>query len=161
MASHSIREIALTDASWIYESCQDEQIQYWTTIPRPYLLEHAESFVKGEFPEYKIWTIEDENLQPVGVISIHSVNEAKVADIGYWVSPWGRGKGATKEALRLVENYAKNDPNIKALSACISDLNAVSRKIVESVGFKWVEVADHTCPAGTCQTSSSIFLKVI
>ena len=54
MISHSIREIAESDANWIVEACQDKEILFWTTVPRPYELQHAQGFIRGEFPEYKI-----------------------------------------------------------------------------------------------------------
>ncbi|WP_206685980.1 GNAT family N-acetyltransferase [Kribbella qitaiheensis] len=34
-----------SDAAAVSEACQDEQIQRWTTVPSPYLREHAEGFV--------------------------------------------------------------------------------------------------------------------
>ena len=159
MPAYKIREILEADASWIYEACQDEQVQYWTTVPRPYLLEHAQSFVRGEFPEYKIWAIEDEESKPVGIISIHEVDESGMADLGYFVAKWGRGKGAGKSAIELVEQYAKTVPIIKSLAACISDLNTHSQRIAEAAGLKKSEVAKRTCPAGDTQTAASIYRK--
>ena len=39
-----LRPIAPDDAQAIYTACQDPAIQRWTTVPSPYLLEHAEFF---------------------------------------------------------------------------------------------------------------------
>ena len=161
MFRHKIRSIVETDAKWIYEACQDEQIHYWTTVPRPYLVEHAQAFVRGEFPEYRIWVIENEVSRPVGLISIHSVNELGEADIGYWVAPWGRSCGATKEAIQLVEQFAVGDSAITSLIACISDLNTASQKVAESAGLKKSEAANKTCPAGCDQTSATIYRKLL
>ena len=164
---HAIRGIHIDDASWIFEACQDEQIQFWTTIPKPYLREHAQSFVRGEIPEYKIWVIEEAGAErvkranPVGVISIHGVDEAGVAEIGYWIAPWGRGKGATKAAIDLVASYAASDPNIKHLQACISDLNVVSQKVAIAAGFEKRESACRTCPAGSSETSATNYRRSI
>ena len=88
MPAHQIRDIKQTDASWIFDACQDEQIQYWTTVPKPYLMQHAVSFTNNELNEFKIWVIENEDSKPVGVISIHTVDEQGAAEIGYWVAPW-------------------------------------------------------------------------
>jgi RimJ/RimL family protein N-acetyltransferase len=158
---HKIRELNESDVTWIYEACQDEQIQYWTTIPKPYLLEHAKAFVNGEFPEYKIWAIENENKEPVGVISIHSVDDQGDADLGYWISPKGRGRGATKDAINLVEHFAQSDSKIKSLVACISDQNIFSQKAAEAAGLKRSEVANKTCPAGCSQTSATVYRKAL
>jgi len=161
MILHSIRDIQSTDASWIYEACQDEQIQYWTTIPKPYLPSHAEGFVRGEFPEYKVWVIEERDIGPVGVISIHSVDGSGSADIGYWVAQWGRGKGAAKNAIKLVAEYARTDPKIHSLAACISDENLPSQKVAVSAGLLRAESACHTCVAGERQTSASFYRVVL
>ena len=161
MQAYKIREINGADASWIYEACQDDQIQFWTTVPRPYLIEHAHSFVRGEFPEYKIWAIEDEKRKPVGIISIHEIDESGAASLGYFVAKWGRGRGAGKSAIELVEQYAKTDPKIKSLAACISDLNAHSQRIAEAAGLIRSEIANRTCPAGETQTTASIYRKAL
>ena len=161
MISHSIREIAESDANWIVDACQDKEILFWTTVPRPYTLQHAQSFIRGEFPEYKIWVIEDNRSKPVGIISIHTVDEVGNAEIGYWVAPWGRGKGAIKDAISLVEDYAKSDPKIKFLQACIADLNIASQKVVESAGLIKAEAAKKKVPAGDEKVSSTFFRKAI
>lgn len=161
MLRHKIRDLKESDAQWIYEACQDEQIQFWTTIPKPYLIEHAIGFIKGEFPEYKIWAIENEQSEPVGVISIHTVDERGDADLGYWISPIGRGKGATKDAIFLVELFAQGDPNIKSLVACISDQNTYSQSAAESAGLIKSEGASKTCPAGDLQTDATFYRKVL
>jgi len=157
MQGYKIREVSEADAPWIHEACQDEQIQFWTTVPKPYLIEHARSFVRGEFPEYKVWAIVHGDLKPFGIISIHTVSESGDAEIGYWVAKWGRGKGASKAAIKLVEQFARGDSKIKSLAACISELNIHSQKVAESAGLKKSEVAARTCPAGDSQTSASMY----
>ena len=54
MPAHSLRALKPTDATWIFEACQDEQIQYWTTVPKPYLMEHAFGFANGKTSEKKV-----------------------------------------------------------------------------------------------------------
>lgn len=159
MGKHAIREIALSDAEWVFEACQDLQIQYWTTVPRPYLLEHAMSFVLGEVPEYKIWAIENEEHQPVGVISIHSVDPSGDAEIGYWIAAWGRGRSASTQAILLLEEYAKSDPTITALVARISDLNVASRRAVLAAGFVAAGSSNRSCPAGNQESSATNYRK--
>ena len=161
MISHSVREIAESDANWIFEACQDKEILFWTTVPRPYTLQHAQGFIRGAVPEYKIWVIENKESKPVGIISIHTVDEAGNAEIGYWMAPWGRGKGATKDAISLVGNYVKTDPKIKFLQACISDLNIASQKVAQSAGLIKAEAAAKKVPAGDEKVSSTFFRKAV
>ena len=161
MSSHSIRDITPTDASWIFDACQDEQIQYWTTVPKPYLMEHATSFTANALNEYKIWIIENEQNKPVGVISIHTVNEDGVAEIGYLIAPWGRGNGAVVKAIFEVEKYAKTQSNIKTIQATISDLNNASQKVALRAGLLKQEASCKTCPAGGVDTTATYYRKVL
>ena len=42
-----LRRLQYEDVEWIFDACQDETIQRWTLIPRPYSLEDAEWFVEN------------------------------------------------------------------------------------------------------------------
>ena len=90
-----------------------------------------------------------------------TVDEGGNAEIGYWVAPWGRGKGATKDAISLVENYAKSDPMIKFLQARIADLNIASQKAVESAGLIKAEPSAKKVQAGDEKVSSTFFRKAV
>ena len=161
MSAHSLREIKPTDATWIFEACQDEQIQYWTTVPKPYLMEHAVGFANGQTSEKKVWVIEDSTKKEVGIISIHGVNENGNAEIGYWVAPWGRGAGATKDAIKSLAEYAKTQPDIKRIQATISDLNITSQKVAIAAGLAKAEAAAKTCLAGGVETTATYYRKAL
>ena len=158
---HSIRSINPADAPWIYEACQDQQLQYWTTIPKPYLMEHAESFANGKTKELKVWVIEYNQSKPVGLISIHGVDAEGNAEIGYWVAPWGRGNNAVANAIALVEQYAKSIPEIKTIQATISDLNIASQKVALRAGLIKAEPAAKMCPAGGVDTTATFYRKAL
>src|SRR5437763_16707665 len=49
-----LRPIGPDDVAAVYAACQDPQIQRWTTVPSPYLLEHAEQFAREYAP--KAWS---------------------------------------------------------------------------------------------------------
>ena len=159
MPSHSLRDIKPTDATWIFEACQDEQIQYWTTVPKPYLMEHAISFANGKTNEKKVWVIEDLSKKEVGVISIHGVDENGNAEIGYWVAAWGRGMGATKDAIAALAEYAKTQSDINSIQATISDLNYASQAVAIASGLTKAEAAAKTCPAGGVETNATYYRK--
>ena len=161
MPAHSLRALKPTDATWIFEACQDEQIQYWTTVPKPYLMEHAFGFANGKTSEKKVWVIEDSTKKEVGVISIHGVDENGNAEIGYWVAPWGRGAGATKDAIVAMAEYAKTQSDIKSIQATISDLNIASQTVAIAAGLAKAEAAAKTCPAGGVETTATYYRKAL
>ncbi len=136
--------LEIDDAEWIFEACQDADIQRWTLVPRPYLREHAESFVREGVGELSTWAIvDDDDARPVGMISIHSI-ENGVASIGYWVAPWGRGRGAASAAVRLVIEMARA-MGARAVTADVAEANVASRRTVESCGFTVASVEPLVC----------------
>src|SRR4051794_11959507 len=52
-----LRPIGPDDVAAVYAACQDPEIQRWTTVPSPYLMEHAEHFAREYAP--KAWAAGD------------------------------------------------------------------------------------------------------
>lgn len=109
-----------SDVPAITEACQDLEIQRWTTIPSPYHERHAQWFVNEMVPANFAdgggdWLIVDPKRdQLLGTIGARPVsgldpvpNEAGericlTLDLGYWLTPAGRGRGITEAAIRAV-----------------------------------------------------------
>jgi RimJ/RimL family protein N-acetyltransferase len=140
MNMFQLRRLEYDDVEWIFDACQDEAIQRWTMIPRPYSLEDAEWFVENE-PEYVTMVIEDsESSMPLGLVSIHDIDEVtREASIGYWVAPWGRGMKAASAAVKLLIASITPDEDIHSVVAYIAEENTSSRRTVERAGFVEVE----------------------
>jgi RimJ/RimL family protein N-acetyltransferase len=140
MNMFKLRRLEYEDVEWIFDACQDEAIQRWTMVPRPYSLEDAEWFVENE-PEYVTMVIEDaESSMPFGLVSIHSIDEiTREAPIGYWIAPWGRGMKAASAAVKLLIATITPDENIHSVVAYIAEENHASRRTIERAGFVEVE----------------------
>lgn len=126
--------LTVDDIDWITEACQDAEIRRWTLVPSPYTRDDAAYFVAHPEIERATWVIENE-LGPVGLVSIHQVNGEGVAEVGYWMAPWGRGAGHASAALEEVVRIATGDPELVALTARIAEANAASRRTAERAGF--------------------------
>jgi RimJ/RimL family protein N-acetyltransferase len=135
-----LRRLEDDDIEWIFDACQDEAIQRWTLIPRPYSLEDAEWFIENE-PEYRTMVIEDsESSIPLGLVSIHGIDEVtREAPVGYWIAPWGRGMKAASAAVNLLIATITPDENIQSVIAYIAEENTASRRTIERSGFVEVE----------------------
>ena len=135
-----VRRLEDDDIEWIFDACQDEAIQRWTLIPRPYSLEDAEWFIENE-PEYRTMVIEDsESSIPLGLVSIHGIDEVtREAPVGYWIAPWGRGMKAASAAVNLLIATITPDENIQSVIAYIAEENTASRRTIERSGFVEVE----------------------
>ena len=152
LLTHRLRNLESSDAEWITRACQDEEVQRWTKVPRPYSREHAESFIKDKNGEFAAWAIIDSRSQdPVGVIGIHHVING-VASIGYWVAPWGRKSGAASTALRIIPTLARRIGNAHTLQATIAETNTASRRTAERAGFTLIGNSPDSCPDGSSLT---------
>lgn len=151
LLSHRLRDLQPNDAEWIHRACQDTDIQRWTTVPRPYTREHAESFVVdhgGELAAYAIVTALTN--EPVGVAGLHHVRDG-VASVGYWVAPWGRGHRAAANALRVLRTLIHRNTEAHTVRALIAETNVSSRRTAEQAGFTMAGPDSDTCPDGTNQ----------
>jgi len=149
LLTHRLRNLELSDAEWITRACQDEEVQRWTKVPRPYTREHAESFIKNKNGELAAWAIIDSRSQePVGMIGIHHVING-VASIGYWVAPWGRKSGAASTALRIIPTLARRIGRAHTLQATIAETNIASQRTAERAGFTLIGNSADSCPDGS------------
>lgn len=159
--SISLRPLRTDDAEWIFDACQDLEIQKWTQIPRPYTRQHAADFVTTLAGDVEVWVVEtsdDEMLEtadavrrstPIGIIGVHSIDPiSRTAEIGYWMSRQGRGKGSMKSALQIFSAKIASNPNVSNISAIIAEANYASRRTVESVGFVLDSDSDQSCNCG-------------
>lgn len=149
LLSHRLRGLDPSDSEWITRACQDEEVQRWTKVPKPYLREHADSFIKDKNGDLAAWAIVDSRSQePVGVIGIHHIKDG-VASIGYWVAPWGRKSGAASTALRIMPTLARRIGNAHTLQATIAETNAASQRTAERADFTLIGNSPDSCPDGT------------
>lgn len=154
LLAHRLRELQPGDAEWIFRACQDAEIQRWTTVPRPYTRSHAESFLKdraGELAAYAI--VHARSDEPVGMAGIHHVRDG-VASVGYWVAPWGRGRAAASDALRVLCSIVTRTTDAHTVRALIAETNAASRRTAERAGFTMTVPDSETCPDGACQVTA-------
>jgi RimJ/RimL family protein N-acetyltransferase len=139
-----LRPIGPDDAAAVYAACQDPEIQRWTTVPSPYLLEHAEHFTSDYAP--KAWAAGDaavfavtdlssgELLASVG-LHFDRGRDDDTAEIGYWAAASARGRGVTTEALAAVCSWGFTSCGVRRLEWYAEVGNASSRRVAEKVGF--------------------------
>jgi RimJ/RimL family protein N-acetyltransferase len=99
------------DADAITIACQDPEIQRFTTVPRPYVREHAEKFIDLAPRQWAEgvstnWAIRH-NGALAGMIGMHRLGAEKGSgEIGYWMTGSSRGKGLLTEAATAVLDFA-------------------------------------------------------
>ncbi len=127
-------------------------------VPRPYTAAHAESWYevqrkrisKGEPSILTITERESGNDQLIGAIWTVR-NENGTGRLGYWLGIRWWGKGYITEAGRacLDHAFATWKPNI--VEAGIFEDNPASGRVLEKLGFQYIDTAQEWCEARQCE----------
>ncbi|MEV4756822.1 GNAT family N-acetyltransferase [Micromonospora sp. NPDC049559] len=154
-----LRPWRAADADAVHRACQDPDIRRWTTVPSPYLLEHAIGFVGTIAPQS--WAAgtgapfavcdagTGELLASCGLVGID--HGLRSAEVGYWTAPWARGRGVAVRATRAVARWAFESLGIRRVIWQAELGNHASRLVALRAGFRvegQLRLADPN-PAGT------------
>ncbi len=107
-----LRPVSLDDAETVTAACQAPEISQNTTVPWPYTLDHATTWIAGSPQRWADgsadWTVRNHATgEFIGAISILLNSRfPEMAEIGYWTAKEHWGKGYTTEAVRLAVNAA-------------------------------------------------------
>lgn len=135
----TIRPHRDSDAEGSYEQCQDPLSQEWTTVPVPYSMEDARTFVGEIMP--KGWADDSEwgfavevDGAYAGTVSLRPETEGR-AEIAYGSHPSVRGTGAMERALRLLLAWGFEEQRLTTVVWRANKGNWASRKLAWRLGF--------------------------
>ena len=126
-----LREPGEADVDAIVAAVQDPEIPRWTTIPSPYGPEHARSWLAMPGEERRL--ILDADGRLLGAIGLMNVEIQP--EIGYWLAPDARGRGAATRALVLMRDWAAAEHRVERLILRIHEDNRASQRVAERAGF--------------------------
>ncbi len=137
-----LREPGDADVEKIYAACQDEAIQRFTFVPVPYERRHATGWFEDEpraraAGEALTFAIEDRATATFcGMASLLRPDWPNATvEVGYWVAPPARGRGAASHAARLLAHHALRDLGFARVRCDIDVDNAGSMRAAERAGF--------------------------
>jgi RimJ/RimL family protein N-acetyltransferase len=137
-----LRTVGPQDTEAVYAAAQDPDIQRWTTIPSPYLPEHARSFTEQLVPDgwanasmftFGVFLPEPEG-DLAGMLSL-SMRSLGVAEVGFWGAKEHRGHGYTTEAALAASHWAFTQMSIDRVEWRAEVGNTGSRAVAERAGF--------------------------
>jgi RimJ/RimL family protein N-acetyltransferase len=137
----TIRAHRPDDVRGSFEQCQDPSSQRWTTVPVPYSMEDARTFVEEICPagwaDDSEWSfaIEHEGRYG-GTISLRNEGSGR-AEIAYGAHPAVRGTGAVERALRLLLEWGFAEKDLQTVIWYAHVGNWASRKVAWRLGFSY------------------------
>ena len=132
-----LRPFTPTDADDVTEACQDSATRRWLPLPRPYTRANAEWFIGTFGPGQREagagigFAIESAG-RLAGAVDLKGVNwAARVAELGYCVAPWARGRGVAAQACMVLFSLVPQDrkeagPGISAPAAGLHPQDSAS-----------------------------------
>ncbi|WP_212909241.1 GNAT family N-acetyltransferase [Streptomyces sp. TS71-3] len=142
-----LRTPGIDDIKEVHAACQDPAVQRWTTIPSPYLTEHAESFLGQQVPDgwrngtaFTFAAFLRDDGAPGGHTALVamvglSMHRMCIGEIGFWAAPGHRGRGYVTEAALAVIRWAFTSAGVERLEWRAEVGNAASRAVAEKAGF--------------------------
>ncbi|MEU3019131.1 GNAT family N-acetyltransferase [Nocardiopsis sp. NPDC007018] len=140
-----LRALLERDVDDLYASCVDPELQRWIPQPGPglpYTRATAEHFCLREAPAIRTggdgqhWAVVDRASGRFSgsVALLRTQWTSGVTEIGYWISPWGRGRGLATEAVVAVSRWALGQGFQRVeLKAAVD--NTGSCRVAEAAGF--------------------------
>lgn len=137
----TLRPHRADDAQGVWEQCQDPVSQAWTTVPVPYAMEDAATFVGEIMPRGWVdgsewgFAIEVDG-EYGGTVSLRSEGSGR-AEIAFGSHPRVRGTGAVERALRLLLEWGFTEQFLHTVIWWANKGNWASRKVAWRLGFSF------------------------
>jgi len=133
----TLRAHAPTDTDALVEMANDPEMRRWTSIPVPNTREMSEQYAFMAIPRgwdegtHRGWAIEVEG-RFAGNIDIR---QSPIADIGFALHPWARGRGAMARAVRLAVDWALSEGGVEIVHWRSHVGNEASLRVAHQTGF--------------------------
>ncbi|WP_225822961.1 GNAT family N-acetyltransferase [Streptomyces naphthomycinicus] len=135
-----LRPVGPADTDAVYAAVQDPEIQRWTTVPSPYLPEHAISFTEQIVPDgwaqrsmftFGVFLTGGE-LAAMLALTMRSLG---TAEIGFWAAREHRGRGHVVEAALTACRWVFTEVGVDRVEWRAEVGNHASRAVAERAGF--------------------------
>lgn len=133
----TLRAHTHADVDDMLEMCRDPEALRWTSIPVESTRETVEEFAftdgaRGwDEKQHRGWAIEVDERFAGNV----DVRDAPIADIGFVLHPWARGRGVMVRAVRLATDWALVEGGVEIVHWRANVGNVDSLRVAHAAGF--------------------------
>ena len=139
----TLRPHRSSDAAQVLEQCTDPGSVRWTTVPVPYSLSDATSFVTHDIPagwRRGRWAFAVEARDDAGVPRFCGTVElrdegSRRAEVAYGAHPWARGRGLVQRALSRLLDWGFEERGLRTVIWWADTGNWASRRTAWRLGF--------------------------
>ncbi|MCL8251199.1 GNAT family N-acetyltransferase [Aeromicrobium fastidiosum] len=138
----TIRAHVPSDVDGLFEMAVDPDMVRWTAIPDPHTRAMSEQFAFTVIPRgwedgtHRGWAIEatddDGRSRFAGNVDIR---QKPIADIGFALHPWARGRGVMARAVRLAVDWALTEGGVEIVHWRSHVGNEASLRVAHATGF--------------------------
>ena len=152
-----LRPLSELDADAYAAGTKDETVRRFGHLPESdYTPESVRRMIRDEVAEglssgtLAVLALADaETDRFVGSLVLFDVS-SEAAEVGFWIHPDARGAGHARRGLELASRFARNS-GLRTLTARTLPENKASQRCLTNAGFREVERAVGTTPAGQCE----------
>ena len=136
-----LRRLELRDLADIRAARNDDAIRAWLPLPIPYTDDDARSFVVDHAPRHQqrgdgIERAVESDGRLCGVVGLRATDwTIGKTEAGYWMAPWGRGRGLMTTALRALTDFAF-DHGMQRVEVQVATGNLASLGVALRAGFR-------------------------
>jgi RimJ/RimL family protein N-acetyltransferase len=104
-------------------------------VVRAYLARNAERMESGDAVLLGVWEANAQRLS--GSTMLFRIDwDERVAELGFWIAPWARGRGLARTALRLTVALALDHLRVERLTGLTGVDNLGAQRAMESAGLE-------------------------
>ncbi|MET9877100.1 GNAT family N-acetyltransferase [Actinacidiphila glaucinigra] len=139
-----LRPFTPDDAHDTWASCVDPLTQRWLPLPRPYTPEEAMAWcttgshalrASGDGIHFAV--AERDGGRLVGTVGLKRTDwRVRTSEVGYWVSPWARGRGIAAEATRALATWLLAEQGFRRLELRAATGNTASQRVAAKAGLR-------------------------
>lgn len=152
--SYTLRPWESADVAWVYDACQDAEIQRFTDVPKPYRPADAVALLdlsrrgRAEGNTYAFAICRTDNDELLGAIDLRDLTDGRTATIGYWVASGARGEGVASIALDALARWGFERLGLREIRVNVAATNLASQRVAQRAGFRAEDAPALQCPDG-------------